>query len=108
MPGLATFHHAKLPVSDVEASSAWYQRVLGLALEIEFREEGRLMGVALVDAAGTAPLPLRLALRHDPGRAAALSGFDVLAFGVPTRDGVREWASRLDDLGVAHGGVVTG
>lgn len=45
------------------------------------------------------------ALRHDPVRAAALSGFDALALRVPTPADVTEWAETLDE---PHGGVVTG
>lgn len=104
MPELASFHHVKLPVSDVRASSEWYQRVLGLAVDIEFVEDGELRGIALTDSTGTA----HIALRHDPERAAALSGFDLVALGVPTRDGVHAWARHLDALGQAHGGIVTG
>src|SRR5690349_1630991 len=96
---LAQFHHVKLPVSDVPASTAWYRRALGLDVEIEFVEEGRLMGVALIDrASGT-----QIALRLDPERAAALKGFDPLAIGVPTREEVHAWARRLDELGIPHG-----
>jgi catechol 2,3-dioxygenase-like lactoylglutathione lyase family enzyme len=104
VPDLAPLHHVKLPVSDVSASAQWYQRVLSLKVEIEFKEEGELRGVALTDRTGTA----RLALRLDPERAAALSGFDLVALGVPTRDGVRAWADHLDSLQQPHGGIVTG
>ena len=51
---------------------------------------------------------LRLALRLDPERAAALSGFDPVALAVPTRDDVQVWAEHLDAVGQQHGGVVTG
>jgi catechol 2,3-dioxygenase-like lactoylglutathione lyase family enzyme len=101
---LAAFHHVKLPVSDVAASSAWYRRTLGLEVHVEFVEEGRLMGVALVDPGSG----IQIALRLDPERAAALKGFDLVAIGVPERDEVHAWARRLDELGVGHGGVVTG
>lgn len=40
MTRLAGIHHVKLPVSDVVASRDWYQRTLGLELDIEFVEEG--------------------------------------------------------------------
>ncbi|TDP96792.1 VOC family protein [Labedaea rhizosphaerae] len=97
-------HHAKLPVSDVARSRAWYQRVLGFEVVIEFVEEGEVRGVALRHA-GCAP---QLALRHDPARAEAMSGFDALALLVPTREGVQAWKTALDELGEPHGGVVTG
>ncbi|MDG6103870.1 VOC family protein [Dactylosporangium aurantiacum] len=102
MPDLSGFHHVKLPVSDLDRSRAWYTTVLGLHVEIEFVEEGVVKGLAL--AAGG----IRLALRHDPPRAAALAGFDPIALAVPTRDAVQAWRHRLDELGQAHGGVVTG
>jgi len=104
MPGLNGFHHVKLPVSDVARSREWYERVLGFRVEIEFVEDGTLMGVGL-DHPDGGP---RLALRHDPDRAKAMSGFDAAALAVPTREGVTEWRKHLDNLGEPHGGVVQG
>jgi catechol 2,3-dioxygenase-like lactoylglutathione lyase family enzyme len=95
-------HHVKLPVSDVARSRAWYERVLGFALEIEFEEDGVVRGVALARGG------VALALREDQQRAKALSGFDALALRVPTRDEVHAWRARLDEAGEPHGGVVTG
>jgi len=46
--------------------------------------------------------------RHAPERAAAMAGFDPIAIGVPTGDKVVAWRQRLDDLGVPHGGIVSG
>jgi catechol 2,3-dioxygenase-like lactoylglutathione lyase family enzyme len=101
---ISGIHHVKLPVSDVAASREWYQRVLGFRTEIEFVEDGVVRGVALARE-GTAA---DIALRHDPERAKALSGFDALALLVPTRDEVHAWRARLDEAGVPHGGIVTG
>jgi catechol 2,3-dioxygenase-like lactoylglutathione lyase family enzyme len=104
MVALHGIHHVKLPVTDLERSRQWYERVLGFVVDIEFVEEGVVRGLALQDPGGT----LALALRHDPPRAAALAGFDPLALAVPTREGVQEWRRRLDDLQVLHGGIVIG
>jgi catechol 2,3-dioxygenase-like lactoylglutathione lyase family enzyme len=104
MLDLAAIHHVKIPVSDLRASTEWYLRVLGLKVAIEFNEDGELRGVALEASDGTTSI----ALRHDPERAAALSGFDPVALGVPTRDGVRAWADHFDHIGQPHGGIVTG
>ncbi|MBL7501859.1 VOC family protein [Frankia sp. CNm7] len=104
MPELAPIHHVKIPVSDVHASSEWYRRVLGLEVAIEFTEDDELRGVALAAPDGST----QIALRHDPERAAALAGFDLVALGVPTRDGVQAWADHLAALGQEHGGLVTG
>ena len=104
MPDLAPIHHVKIPVSDVRASCAWYLRVLGVEVVIEFIEDGELRGVALKAPDGSS----QIALRHDPERATALAGFDLVALGVPTRNGVRAWADHLATLDQQHGGIVTG
>ncbi|ONH52475.1 glyoxalase [Frankia sp. CcI49] len=101
---LRGFHHVKLPVADIARSRAWYQRVLGFEVALEFVEDGVLMGLALRDPTGT----VELAIRADATRAAALAGFDPIALGVPDRAGLQTWEQRLDDLGEPHGGVVTG
>ena len=101
---LSGFHHVKLPVSAVAHSRDWYTRVLGFTTDIEFVEDGVLMGVALAHEG----MPAGIALRHDPERAEALSGFDALALLVPTRHEVHAWKARLGDAGVPHGGIVTG
>lgn len=104
MPDLAEIHHVKIPVSDVRTSTDWYLRVLGLGVAIEFTEEGELRGVALTTPDGATPI----ALRHAPERAAALSGFDLVALRVPTRDGVYVWAEHLTTIKQQHDGIVTG
>lgn len=101
---ISGIHHVKLPVSDVRRSRAWYERVLGFELVIEFVEDGELKGVALSHE-GCA---VHVALRLDPMRARALSGFDAVALLVPTRGSVGDWAVALDRIGEPHGGLVTG
>lgn len=98
------FHHVKLPVADLARSRDWYARVLGLQTHVEFTESGVVMGVAMRDPGGT----LDLALRHDPARAAALSGFDPVALCVPNQAALDAWQQRLEDLGEPNGGIVTG
>jgi catechol 2,3-dioxygenase-like lactoylglutathione lyase family enzyme len=101
---LSGFHHIKLPVSEVARSRDWYTGVLGFTTDIEFVEDGVLMGVGLAHAGMSGGI----ALRHDPERAKALSGFDAVALLVPSREQVHEWKTRLDEAGEPHGGVVTG
>lgn len=101
---ISGFHHVKLPVADVARSRDWYGRVLGFEVTAEFVEEGVVMGLALRDPSGS----VQLAVRHDPARAAAMSGFDSIALTVPTRADVETWRQRLDELGEPHGGIVTG
>jgi len=100
-PELDGIHHLKLPVSDLQRSQEWYKSRLGYELEMEFVEQGKLMGVALSHPRGGPPLALRL----DPERAAAAAGFDYFAIGVPTKADLEAWAQRLTKLGERHAGV---
>jgi catechol-2,3-dioxygenase len=94
----------KLPVTDVCRSRDWYGRVLGFQTEIEFVEEGVLMGVAMRDAANS----LHLAFRSAPERASALAGFDPIAVAVADRSELEAWARHLDELNQPNGGIVAG
>jgi catechol 2,3-dioxygenase-like lactoylglutathione lyase family enzyme len=100
-PVLAGVHHLKLPVSDLARSIEWYRSRLGYAVEIEFVEQGTLMGVALSHPGGGPELGLRL----DPDRARVAAGFDYFAIGVPDKPAMDRLAERLDALGQAHAGV---
>ena len=100
-PRLDGVHHLKLPVADLARSLEWYRSRLGYEVEIEFVEQGALMGYALRHPAGGPVLALRL----DAARAAAAAGFDYFAIGVPDEAAIRELAARLTALGETHAGV---
>ena len=100
-PVLAGIHHLKLPVTDLARSLEWYRSRLGYQVQIEFVEQGQLMGYALSHPNGGPPLGLRL----DPERARAAAGFDYFAIGVPDKAAIDRLAGRLDELGQAHAGV---
>lgn len=104
MSVLRGVHHVKLPVTDLGRSRAWYERVLGLEVDIEFVEDDTLMGVAMNDPGRSVCVALRL----DPDLARAIKGFDPVAFAVATHADLLEWRARLDALDEPHGGVVTG
>jgi catechol 2,3-dioxygenase-like lactoylglutathione lyase family enzyme len=100
-PRLDGVHHLKLPVSDLTRSRAWYESRLGYQLHIEFVEDGVLMGMALSHPNGGPELALRL----DPVRAAAATGFDYFSIGVPSEQEINELAARLTAMGEKHAGV---
>jgi len=100
-PALAGIHHVKLPVTDLARSRDWYESRLGYQVQIEFVEQGRLMGYGLAHPNGGPQLGLRL----DPERARAAAGFDYFAIGVPDREAIDQLAARLTRLGEQHAGV---
>ncbi len=101
VPVLDGIHHVKIPVTDLARSRRWYESRLGYQLEIEFVEQGIMMGVGLVHPAGGPHIALRL----DPERSARLGDFDFFSIGVPDKESIESLAARLTDLGEAHAGV---
>jgi catechol 2,3-dioxygenase-like lactoylglutathione lyase family enzyme len=100
-PVLAGVHHLKLPVTDLARSREWYRTRLGYQVQLEFVEQGQLMGYALAHPSGGPVLGLRL----NPERARAAAGFDYFAIGVPDKDAIDQLAARLTALGEQHAGV---
>jgi catechol 2,3-dioxygenase-like lactoylglutathione lyase family enzyme len=100
-PVLAGIHHLKLPVTDLARSLEWYRSRLGYQVQVEFIEQGTLMGYGLGHPAGGPALGLRL----DPERARAAAGFDYFAIGVADKAAMDLLAGRMDKLGQAHAGV---
>ncbi|GAC1520287.1 MAG: VOC family protein [Chloroflexota bacterium] len=104
VPSMCGVHHVKLPVRDPAISRDWYLRVLGFEQDIEFVEDGVLMGVALHDPRSG----VRLAVRRAPERAESWQGFDPVAFAVTTRAELDVWVEHLDAEGIEHGPVMNG
>lgn len=100
-PVLAGVHHLKLPVTDLARSREWYRTRLGYQVQIEFVEQGQLMGYGLSHPNGGPMLGLRL----NPRRARAAAGFDYFAIGVPDKEAIDHLAARLTALGEQHAGV---
>jgi len=98
---LAGIHHLKLPVADLARSQDWYRSRLGYATQMQFKEHGTLMGVAMGHPQGGPPLALRL----DPDLARRSAGFDFFAVGVPDEPTIHALADMFTDSGDNHAGV---
>ena len=97
-------HHIALTVTDLETSTAWYKRVLGLE-EIR-REEGEVRHAVLLTW-GTHPT-IGL-VHHDADDSVfdpTMTGLDHAAFTVDSREELDEWAARFDAEGVTHSGAI--
>jgi catechol 2,3-dioxygenase-like lactoylglutathione lyase family enzyme len=97
-------HHVKLPVRDPAVSRDWCVRVLGFEQEIEFLEEGVLMGLALHHPRSD----VRFAVGRARERTEAWEGFDPVAFAVSTRTELEAWLEYFDAEGIEHGPVMNG
>ena len=109
-PAVTQIHHFSPTVSDVEASAAWYQKVLGMErIPFPFPHWGDEEGgyaVVLMNPAGFV-----IGLHHheaNPGDTfhERNTGLDHIAFAVSTRPDLDSWAAWLDECGVAHSGVI--
>lgn len=97
--------HVAVTVTDLAASEAWYTKVLGIKPVLDedtgpFRHIVYQLGNTLFGLHGFPDLA------SDQPFNERRPGLDHVAFGVSSRDALAEWAARLDELGVAHGGIV--
>jgi glyoxylase I family protein len=97
--------HVAVTVSDLDASQAWYTKVLGAEPVLDqdtgpFRHIVYSVGNTLLGLHGFPDLAT--AEPFDERR----PGLDHIAFGVADRGELEKWVARLDELGVAHGEIV--
>lgn len=109
-PDLANIHHFALTVTDVEASAAWYERVLGLQrLPSPFPHHGAEdsgYGVLLVEPQrGFAIGVHHHATNHGEAADEARTGLDHVGLAVDDRTDLESWTSWFDEQGVTHSGV---
>jgi glyoxylase I family protein len=98
-------HHVAVTVSDLASSEAWYTRMLGTQPVLSedtgpFHHIVYAIGGTLLGLHGFPDLATSEAF--DERR----PGLDHIGFGVASRDDLVAWQARLDELGIAHGGIV--
>ena len=106
-PALSGLHHLKLPVSDLDASLDWFQRVFAaqhLPQFDHFDDNGARYAVIIAIPGLSTPLELRWA----PGAAIAMRGCDPINLVVESTEELHAWARHLDSLDVEHSSVIQG
>ena len=107
MPSITGQVEVNLTVRDPVRSAAWYAELLRMEQRYaHLPADGRVTYVCLAEPSSG----LVLCLVGHPAHAGepfneVRTGLDHLEFMVPHRDDLDEWATRLDELGVAHSGV---
>ena len=105
-PPLAGLHHIQLPVSDLDASIAWFERVLGARYQPQFDHyDAHAIRFAVILEVPGLEVPLQL--RHSHELAEAIVGYEPVTFGAADRAHLDDWGSHLDACGVEHSGVRT-
>lgn len=110
VPGITGIHHISITVTDLEASLAWYQRLLGAdRLPMKFphyEREDTGYGELLIDPRSGVVIGLHTNTGNDGNRFdEARTGLDHVALNVASRDELDAWTRRLDELGIEHSGV---
>ena len=104
---IAALNHVAVTVSDIEVSGPWYRALIGADPILDEHTDGGFRHLVWSFGNGT----LFGIHQHDrsisPGEFTEFrAGLDHVGFGCETRAELQQWAGRLDDLGIAHGGVV--
>lgn len=106
MPEFPAITHVALTVSDLGRSVPWYQALFGSKPVMDedtgpFRHVVWLVGGQTLVGLHQFPDPV-----SDDAFNERRPGLDHLAFACSNRADLVEWEAQLNDLGIAHGGVV--
>jgi glyoxylase I family protein len=108
VPAFPPLSHAAVTVTDLAASTAWYTALFGSepVLDEDETTGGFHHTVFALPSGHLFGLHTHRGGPVDGGFDARRPGLDHLAFGCADRAELETWAARLDELGVAHGGIV--
>lgn len=105
MPPFTGIHHLALTVSDLDVSTAFYQRVFGFPPTSEL--DGENLQRRLFALPGGTHLGLT---EHSPTTTEKFTpfrpGLDHVGFGVRTKNELQAWADHLSHADIAHSGLV--
>ena len=100
--------HVAVTVSDLAASVEWYTRLFGAPPVLDEDEESGTFHHAVFALGGGTMFGVHTHTGATPSNRfdERQVGLDHIAFGC-TADELDQWRRRLDDLGIAHGGIKT-
>lgn len=100
MPTRPQLHHIAVTVTDLDASTGWYQEVFGLARKMDIPHQGGL-GRILTDEAGILIIVVH---EHDTNDGnlfrETVTGLDHVGLRVPERSDLEAWQAHLHSKGV--------
>lgn len=98
--------HVALTVRDLKVSVPWYERLLDAQPVLDEDTDPDFHHTVYLVGNGTLLGLHQHGTEAPAGRFSEYNvGLDHLAFGVQSRADLEKWATRLDELGVAHGGI---
>jgi glyoxylase I family protein len=106
VPDFPPIGHVALTVRDLSVSVPWYEALLDAKPVLDEDTDPDLHHTVYL-LGGTTLLGLHQHARPAPEERFSeyRVGLDHVAFGVADRAELEKWARRLDELGIAHGGI---
>jgi glyoxylase I family protein len=103
-PGL---QHVAITVSDLERSTRWYSTLFGSEPVLDEDEESGTFHHTVFALGGGTLIGLHTHMGNETGDRAdeRRTGLDHISFALPGSAELEQWQTRLDELGIAHGGV---
>jgi glyoxylase I family protein len=98
--------HVAVTVQDLSVSRPWYQRLIGAAPVLDEPTDGGFHHTVFMIGGTLIGLHEHPGSRPDDTFSELRTGLDHIGFGCPDRQSLAEWETRLDELGIAHGGIV--
>ncbi|MDP9068185.1 MAG: VOC family protein [Actinomycetota bacterium] len=106
MAGFPGISHVALTVTDLDRSREFYGRLLEADPIVDEDAGGFYHVVYALEGGTLLGLHTHPTTNDQPRFSEFRSGLDHLAFGVSSRAELEKWVSRLDELGIDHGGIV--
>ena len=112
-PSVGGIHHLSLTVSDLEASLAWYERLLGAdRIPVKFPHYGcedTGYAVLIVEPRSNLMIGLHTNTGNDGEQFdEARTGLDHVGLQVGSTEELKAWTAWLDELGIEHSGIRSG
>ena len=106
MAGFAGIAHVAVTVSDLDRSREFYGRLFGSSPVLD-EDAGNFYHVVYLLEGGTLfGLHTHPTTNDQPKFSEYRSGLDHVGFGVSSRSDLEKWVTKLDGLGIKHGGIV--
>src|SRR5882672_5894178 len=97
--------HVAVTVSDLDRSRPWYRLLFGTDPVLD-EDTGTFHHVVWLLSGTLFGIHLHPGPSSDEPCDELRPGLDHVAFGVADRAALESWQSRLEELGIAHGGIV--
>ena len=106
MPEFPAIAHVAVTVTDLAASSEWYERLIGAAPVLDEDTDGGFHHTVFMIGGTLIGLHAHPTTDANEGFSEFRPGLDHIGFGCADRAALEVWEARLDELKIAHGGIV--